>query len=177
MGNWKNIPATQEGMAWPGWKDDSGPSEAGHQESDQKKDEDSMSVAASIRSIIANDSAVIALAGNRICVDFIPEDSILPAALLYISTETAYDCFDGFVGFDVARIRVEAYGNSRSDADALHGAIRGSLNGVTGEHYGTMIKGIGQNTGRAYLIDRPNDGTDSWLFRTIQTFEVTYNSF
>ncbi len=105
------------------------------------------------------------------------EDTEMPSLLLYIASETSEDCLDGFVGFENARIRIESYGENRSQADSLHAAARSALNGVRGMHSRTMIKGISQNTGRAYLVDRPNDGTDSWLFRTIQTFEVTYNSF
>lgn len=130
-----------------------------------------------IRKIIAESPAVIAQAGNRVCVDFIPEESDMPAMLLYVANETASDCFDGFVGFETARIRIECYGETRAQADELHKSARESLNGVVGVHGDVMIKGIGQNTGRAYLVDKPNDGTDQWLFRTIQTFEVSYNSF
>ena len=136
-----------------------------------------MSVVTAVRSIIADDSTVQSLAGNRIHVDFIPEDSTMPAALLYVISEQSEDCLDGFVGFETAKIRVECYGESRSQADALHAAARASLNGERGVYSGTFIKGIGQDTGRAYLVDKPNDGTDHWLFRTIQTFEVSYNSF
>ena len=136
-----------------------------------------MSVAVSIRGVIAASADVIALAGNRICVDFIPEDSVMPAALLYIIHEESFDCLSGFVGLENAKIRVECYGETRGQSDELHKAIRSSLNGLLGMHYGTMIKGVSQASGRIYLVDRPNDGTDNWLFKTIQTFEVTYNSF
>lgn len=136
-----------------------------------------MSIAAEIRGIIAADPDVIALAGGRICVDFIPEDSIMPSALLYIISEKSEDCLSGFVGFETAKIRTECYGQTRQEADALHKALRGSLNGVLGRYGDIVIKGIGQDTGRSYLVEKPNDGTDNWLFRTIQTFEVTYNSF
>ena len=136
-----------------------------------------MSIAATVRTVIAGDADVIAVAGNRICVDFIPEDSIMPAALLYIIHEESFDCLSGFVGLENAKIRIECYGQTRSEADALHRVIRASLNGLIGEHNGTMIKGVSQASGRIYLADKPNDGTDNWLFKTIQTFEVTYNSF
>jgi hypothetical protein len=136
-----------------------------------------MSIAATIRTIIADSPDVIAIAGDRICVDFIPEDSIMPAALLYIIHEESFDCLSGFVGLENAKIRIECYGQTRAEADGLHKVIRSSLNGIIGEHYGTMIKGISQASGRIYLVDKPNDGTDNWLFKTIQTFEVTYNSF
>lgn len=136
-----------------------------------------MSIAVSIRGVIAASTDVQLIAGNRICVDFVPEDSIMPAALLYIIHEEAFDCLGGFVGLERAKIRVECYGETRGQSDGLHKAIRSSLNGLIGEHYGTMIKGVGQASGRIYLVDKPNDGTDDWLFKTIQTFEVTYNSF
>jgi hypothetical protein len=136
-----------------------------------------MSVAAAVRSIIAADASVIALAGNRVCVDFIPEDSTMPAALLYIASEKAEDCLSGFVGFETANVRLECYGETRKQADDLHAAARASLNGKRGTYNGTRIKSISQATGRMYLVDKPNDGTDHWLFRTVQAFEVSYNSF
>ncbi len=136
-----------------------------------------MSVATAVRHIIATDATVQSLASNRVAVDFIPEDSTMPALLLYIISEESEDCLSGFVGFETAKIRVECYGESRSQADALHAAARAALNGERGVYSNTFIKGIGQATGRSYLVDKPNDGTDHWLFRTIQTFEVSYNSF
>ena len=136
-----------------------------------------MIVATAVRQIIADDATVTSLAGNRVTVDFIPEDSVMPALLLYIVSESAEDCLSGFVGFETAKIRVECYGETRSQADALHAAARAALNGERGVYSNTFIKGIGQDTGRVYLVDKPNDGTDHWLFRTIQTFEISYNSF
>ena len=130
-----------------------------------------------IRDIIAADVTVQSLVGNRITIDFVPEDSQKPALMLYTVSETSEDCLSGFIGFENARIRVEAYGESRKQADDAHSAARNAINGIRGVYSGTWIKGVAQSTGRAYLVDKPNDGTDRWQFRTIQSFEVTYNSF
>lgn len=126
---------------------------------------------------IRNDATVTGLVGTRVYPDFLPEDSQKPAVIAYVSTEVSENVIDGFLGFETATIRVEAYGRSRSEADGVIQAARMSLNGMFGVVNGTPIKSLSQNTGILHLIDKPNDGTDRWQFRSVQSFDVSYNSF
>ena len=126
---------------------------------------------------IKNDPAVQALVNTRVYGDFVPEDCQKPAIVVYVSSETSEDCLDGFTGFETATIRVEGYGRTRSEADAALHAARMSLNGLFGVVQGIPIKGVSQNTGAIHLIDKPNDGTDRWQFRSVRSFDVSYNSF
>ena len=128
-------------------------------------------------SILKADASLGALVGSRIYGDFMPEDIQKPAVLAYITSEVAENCFDGFVGFENARVRVEAYGLTRESADDVIEAARQSLNGILGTYSGVPIKGVAQATGKIHLVDIPNDGTDRWQFRTAQSFEIAYNTF
>ena len=127
--------------------------------------------------ILKADATLTALVGARVYGDFMPEDIQKPAVLAYITSETAENCFDGFVGFENARVRLEAYGLTRDSADEVMEAARQSLNGVLGTYAGIPIKGVAQATGKIHLVDIPNDGTDRWQFRTAQSFEISYNTF
>lgn len=124
------------------------------------------------------DSGVQALVGTRVFADFAPEDVQKPAVVLYISSETANDCLTGMVNFDEARIRIESFGTTRASADDVCQACRVALNNLMVDNYsGTSIQGVSQTTGKIHLIDKPNDGTDRWQFRTIQSYLITYHSF
>ena len=128
-------------------------------------------------SILKSDAGVTALVGSKVYGDFMPEDVQKPALLAYITSEVAENCFDGFVGFENARVRVEAYGLTSESADEVAESARNALNGLIGTYYGTPIKGVSQATGKIHLVDIPNDGTDRWQFRTAQSFEIAYNTF
>lgn len=135
------------------------------------------SVLPELVSVMKSYSPLTSVVGSRVYADVMPEDVEKPAILLYVTSENAEDCLGGFVGYEVARVRVEAYGNSRSMADGALEQARQSLNGYTGVAVTLPIKGVSQATGKIDLVDKPNDGTDRWLFRTVQNFLVTYNSF
>ena len=135
------------------------------------------SVIPAIISIFKADTDLTTLVESRVYADVMPEDVQKPAVLAYITSETAEDCLGGFVGFENARIRVEAYGLTRKSADIALEAARQSLNGVIGTYAGIPIKGISQSTGKLNLVDIPNDGTDRWQFRSAQSFEISYNTF
>lgn len=127
--------------------------------------------------IFKADATLTSLVGQRIYGDYMPEDIQKPALLAYQTSETAESCFNGFIGFENARIRVEAYGLTRDSSDAVIEAARQSLNGALGTYGGVPIKGISQATGKLHLVDIPNDGTDRWQFRSAQSFEIAYNTF
>ena len=126
---------------------------------------------------IKNDAASAAIVGTRVYPDVLPQDTIKPAILVYVASETSEDCLDGFLGFENCTVRVEGYGRSREEADRTIQAARLSLNGLQGVVDGVHIKGVGQNTGVLHLVDKPNDGTDRWQYRSVQSYDVSYNSF
>lgn len=136
-----------------------------------------MTVLGALSTTLLGSTAVTDLIGQRLHTDVINQDSQRPAALMYVVTERAENCLNGFVGFETATVRIEAYGRSRLEADLVMQAIKESLNGLIGVVSGTPIRGISQNTGIIHLVDKPNDGTDQWQFRSVQSFDVSYNSF
>ena len=135
------------------------------------------SVLPAIVSILKNDAGLTTLCSQRVFADVMPEDVAKPAVLLYTTSETAEDCLNGFIGFESARIRLEAYGLTRGSAEDTMEAARQSLNGLVGVYYDVPFRGVSQATGKMHVVDIPNDGTDRWQFRTIQSFEISYNSF
>ena len=136
-----------------------------------------MSILEAIIYTIKNDATVQGLVGARVHADVLPEDSPKPALLAYVSTETAEDCLTGFIGFDTATIRVESTGLTRKSANETLQAARMSLNGLQGIVQGVPIQGVSQSTGIFHLSDKPNDATDRWQFRSVQSFDISYHSF
>ena len=135
------------------------------------------SILPAVVSILKNDAGVQLACSSRVYADVMPEDVEKPAILLYTTSEDAEDCLGGFIGFENARLRIEAYGLTRGSAEDTMESARQALNGLIGTFEGVPIKGISQATGKMHVVDIPNDGTDRWQFRTIQSFEISYNSF
>ncbi len=130
-----------------------------------------------IVAIFKADATLTSIVGDRIFGDFMPEDTQKPSLLVFITSEVSENCLAGFVGFEDARVRVEAYGLTRESSDAVAEAARMSLNGKLGVYSGVPIKCISQATGKLHLVDIPIDGSDRWQFRTAQSFEISYNTF
>jgi len=129
-----------------------------------------------MRSILLGSPDVVSKVGNRIYPDYLQEDSQLPALLLWTISATPFDCMDGGMGFEKGRVRLEAYAETRQEADQLWLAANKALSKdlKRGVHAGVLVDGITQSTGVFHMADRPVDGSDRWRYRSIQTFEITY---
>ena len=135
-----------------------------------------MTGTAAIRTILADNAEIIALCGNRVYPDYLAEDTQMPAIALWTVTGTAYDCMNGGLGFMRDRVRVEAFANTRGLADQIWLICNKALtqNPVRGNFGGVQVSAITQANGPHHLADRPYDGTDKWLYRTIQSFDISY---
>ena len=124
------------------------------------------------------DATVFSISGGRIFADFVPEDTQKPAAILYTTFEEPFDCLDSFTSMSIATVRFESYGDTREQADDLATAIEDALNGYRGKISGDTIfvNGVKRQTGKIHLVDIPNDGTDNWQFRSVQSFDISYTT-
>lgn len=138
-----------------------------------------MTGAAAIRAILASDSAIVAQVNNRIFPDYLPEDCQMPAIALWTVTATPFDCLGGGQGMEKGRIRVESFANTRAKADELWLLCNKALvkDIKRGEFGGVQVIALSQGTGSHHLADRPYDGTDKWMYRTIQSFDISYNLY
>lgn len=136
-------------------------------------------VLAAVRSILAADAGVSALAGDRIYPGQFPQDVTRPAVVIWSVSSEAYDCLDGGIGLESPRMRIECVSMSRADSDSLWLACNKALSvGFTqGTYAGTFVRSIAQSGGHFHLEDRPYDGTDRWVYRTVQTFEISYHIY
>jgi hypothetical protein len=129
-------------------------------------------------SAVKADATVNTVSGGRVFADYIPENSDKPAAILYTTFEEPFDCLDSFTPMSIATVRFESYGDTREQADDLASAIEDALNGYRGKLSGDAIfvNGVKRQTGKIHLVDIPNDGTDNWQFRSVQSFDISYTT-
>lgn len=127
-------------------------------------------------SVVKNNQKVKKLCSGRVYADFIPESTDMPAAILFATYEEAFDCLVEFMPISISTVRFEAYGDTREESNDLSEAIENALNSYYGQIAGDniYINGVSRQTGQIHLVDIPQDGTDNWQFRTVQSFEVSY---
>jgi hypothetical protein len=138
-----------------------------------------MSAIIPVRSILLADADVSAMVGTRIGPDHFGQDTIKPAVCLWHISGEPYDCLDGGTGFENGRVRVECLSDTRVEADDLCRKVNIALvkspkRGVWDSVY---IDSISQGSGIAHLADRPLNGSQTWLYRTIQSFDVLYHLY
>jgi len=136
-------------------------------------------VIAAVRTILLADPSVSISVGTRIYPGQFPEDTEKPAVCLWAVSSEAFDCLDGGIGMETPRIRVEVVSPSRETSDNiwLECNIALSKNFTPGVYAGTFVRSIGQSGGHFHIEDRPYDGSGRWLYRTIQSYQVTYHLY
>lgn len=136
-------------------------------------------VLAAVRTILLADPDVAASVGTRIHPGQLPQDATKPSICLWTVSSEAYDCLDGGIGMETPRIRVEVISDSRETSDSIWLECNAALsrNFTPGTYAGTFVRAIGQSGGHFHLEDRPYDGSGRWLYRTIQSYQVTYHLF
>lgn len=129
-------------------------------------------------SAVKLNSQVNTLSGGRVFADYVPEGSSKPSVILYTTFEEPFDCLDSFTSMSIATVRFESYGDTREQADDLAGAIEDALDGYRGKITDDtiFINGVKRQTGKIHLVDIPNDGTDNWQFRSVQSFDISYTT-
>ena len=134
---------------------------------------------AAVRNILLADASVAALVGDRIYPDWVAQASPMPCIVLWTTYSDARDLLNGAMGFENSTVRVECIGLTRAQADDLMLLVNPALvkNPKRGMFGGVHVDSITQSSGTMQMADRPYDGSDRWLYRTIQSFKVNYHLF
>lgn len=131
---------------------------------------------AAIRHMLVTDPAVSAIVGDRVYPDWLKQDTVMPSIALWTVSSTAYDVMDGGLGIEKSNVRLECISQSRSESDALWLAANAALvrTNKKGLYNGVRVQSMTQSTGSYHMADRPMDGSDRWVYRTIQSFDIYY---
>ena len=133
-------------------------------------------VGIAVRDLILSDSEIVALVGNRVSADRMPQGQPVPAIVFYGVSTIAFDCLGGAVGLDQTRLQFECYADTRQVAGQLANLLRVRLAGYRGVHTGVVFKGVEQSSGQAYALDRSETGSDTGRPFVRQDFTFTFNS-
>ena len=134
-----------------------------------------MSLAKSFRDLLLQSSEVTAMVGTGVYSDQPPQTAKAPFVVFFVVSEVPTNCIDRGTYFDESLIQVEAYGSGRIEADALWREVRAQIDGYVGESAGVRMK-VSQSSGRYWMTDRPETGSDVWRYKSVQDFTVFYNS-
>lgn len=132
-----------------------------------------------IRDMLVSNVDVAGVVLNRIYPDWFKQDTELPAICLWTVSSKPFDCMEGSLGMEANNIRVECLGKTRSEADALWLKVNKALvqQNKHGVYGGVNVQSMTQSTGSYHIADRPYDGSDRWIYRTIQSFEIYYHLY
>mgnify|MGYP003672641661 CR=1 FL=1 len=131
---------------------------------------------AAVRNMLVNDAGVSSVVGDRIYPDWLKQDTDMPAVVMWTVSSKAFGVMDGGLGMEQSNIRVECIAQSRSEADDLWLKVNSALvkTNKKGLYGGVMVQSMDQSTGSHHMADRPYDGSDRWVYRTIQSFDIYY---
>lgn len=131
---------------------------------------------AAIRQMLIGDPEVSAVVGDRVYPDWFKQDTQMPAICMWTISSKPFACMDGGLGIEASLVRVECLSRTRSEADSLWLKTNKALTrqNKKGLYGGVMVQSLTQSTGSYHMADRPYDGSDKWIYRTIQSFEIYY---
>lgn len=134
-------------------------------------------ISATIRALTIADAAVAALVGTRMHSDFLPQKATLPAIVYQVIDTLPHEHLAGIADVSRARIQIDAYADSRTEANDLGNKIRLALEKKhRGDNSGQFINEINLATGEVHSIDRPSAGSDERRFITTHDFYVHYRT-
>ena len=133
-------------------------------------------ISAAIRAKLVAESSVTDEVGTRIYSDHLPQNAAMPAITYRVISEIANEDLAGSSGLDEARIQVDCFGSTRSQANSVQRLVRSALKGFRGVVSSVYVKTINQSTGQQHLTDRPEHGTDQRRYITSQDFSVFYQT-
>ena len=133
-------------------------------------------VSLAVNALLRADADLTALVGTSIYFDRLPQTASGNALALWVITETAHMNLARAQGLDQASVQVDAYGLSRSDANAIASAAWKALDGFQGVSAEVHVLGVSRNTGIRYTTDRVQLGTDQYRFIASQELLISYDS-
>lgn len=134
-------------------------------------------ISATIRSITVADSAVAALVGTRMYSDVIPQKCTMPAILYSVVDTVANEHLSGIADVSRARIQIDCFAKTRSQANSLGDAVRLALEKQNrGDNDGQFINEINLVGGEEFAFDQAESGTDQRRYITTLDFYVFYRT-
>lgn len=127
------------------------------------------SIASAVRNKLVNDPAVTAVLGTKIYPLVLPQNPVLPAAIISeVHTIPAMDDISGNAGQFRAELQLETYATTKAQAEEIDEILRLSLQGYSGAHLGVTIKGI------YFLMGLPDFEDEIEDYRQISRFAIWY---
>lgn len=124
-----------------------------------------------IQKLVTSASTFTALAGNRFFPVLLPEAAPLPAATYQLITTRPLYVLDERVNFTQARIQIDTWASTYSDAKLLMEAINTSLDDFTGTLTdGTKVLGV------QLLTSSDGYESDALIYRCSADYLIQFNS-
>lgn len=132
-------------------------------------------ISATVRTITLADATVSGLVGTRMYSDTLPQNATLPAITYFVVDTVPSETLTAIANVSKARIQIDCYAATRTDANSLGDAVRLALelynHTVSGSQYVLAIHMVG---GESHTIERSESGSDQRRFVTTQDFHVSY---
>lgn len=131
-----------------------------------------------IRGFLVADAGVLALTGQRIYPDVLPQGYSVSSggALTYTIIDTIHDhLLNGLSGIARSRIEFAAFAATRAAANAIAEAVRASgLAGTMGLVGGVRIESVMLDSGIQTLDEQPTDGSQEHRYITVFDYLIAH---
>lgn len=131
-----------------------------------------------IRGFLVADAGVLALTGQRIYPDVLPQGYSVSSggALTYTIIDTIHDhLLNGLSGIARSRIEFAAFAATRAGANAIAEAVRASgLAGTMGLVGGVQIESVMLDSGIQTLDEQPTDGSQEHRYLTVFDYLIAH---
>ncbi len=134
-------------------------------------------IAYTIDRLMAADTNITNFVSTRIYTDVLPQRATMPAITYFVVDSQPNEHLLGIADVTRALIQIDAFSDSRQQANEIADAIRLCLETMhRGDNDGQFINTISLTSGERHLIDDPEDGSDHRRYITSQDFTVFYRT-
>ena len=116
-------------------------------------------------------TSLLANGGDSVYTDALPQSVMLPAVTTQVFGSQHFYSTVGAAGCVNNRMRIDAFGLTRIEADAIYDALREALQGYSGDMLGQLVMSI-QLIDYTQAVVAPRDGSDNRRYVTISNYEV-----
>ena len=133
-----------------------------------------MSAEGAIYAILAADSGVGAIAGDRISPHQRLQSTDLPALVYTLEEFEPVRALNGTAGFTMATVTIAAIGETYASAKSLTAAVIAGLNGHTGTYDSTVITSL-IYTGQTSSDPGMGEGGENLPYEIVTTYRMHYS--
>ncbi len=136
-------------------------------------------IGAELRTLTLSDATVAQLVGTRMYSDAMPQNAAMPAIEYMVIDTVPNEHLGGIIAATQARVQIDSYAVTRSEANELADAVRLALEH---QHRGetaataTFINEISLASGEIYGLIEAEVGTDQRRYVTTLDFLVYYRT-